>query len=202
MSFYALGNISLLNALRLTSPNVSQVCIADDIIGAGKLINHRKWWNTIVTQGSKFGYYINQSKSWIISKNEKDLNEAKRIFEGTDRKFTTEGKRYLRAAIGSQDSKTAYANDNVKSWCEEIIKLTEYAKSQTQAAYAAFRHAEIHKLKYFMRTIPGMKEYLRPLDEMICNTFIPVLLQSIITDQDRKFYSIPVRFGGSESLYY
>ena len=42
MSFYALGNIPLLNALRSTSPNVSQVCLADDIAGAGKLITLRK----------------------------------------------------------------------------------------------------------------------------------------------------------------
>ena len=47
-----------------------------------------------------------------------------------------------------------------------------------------------------MRTIPGMKEYLKPLDEMISNTFIPALLQSIITEKDRKIYSLPVRFGG------
>ena len=74
MSFYALP---LLNALRLTSPNVSQVCLADDFTGAGKLITLRKWWDTIVTQGSKFGYYVNQrylhdqSKSWINIKTKK-----------------------------------------------------------------------------------------------------------------------------------
>ena len=82
MSFYALP---LLNALRLTSANVSQVCLADEFTGAGKLITLRKRWDTIVTQGSKFGYYVNQkylhdqSKSWINIKNEEDLNEAKRI---------------------------------------------------------------------------------------------------------------------------
>ena len=89
---------------------------------------------------------------------------------------------------GSQDFKTAYANEKVKYWCEEIIKFTEYAKSQPKAVYAAFRHGEIHKCTYFMRTIPGMKEYLKPS--------IPALLQSIITEQDRKNYSIPGRFGG------
>ena len=45
MSFYALGNIPLLNALRLTSPNVSRVFFAN----AGKLTTLRKWWDTIVT---------------------------------------------------------------------------------------------------------------------------------------------------------
>ena len=80
----------------------------------------RKWWDTIITQGSKFGYHVNQSKSWIIIKNEKYLNEAKRIFEGTDIKCTTEGKRHLGAAIGSQDYKTAYANEKVKSKINRI----------------------------------------------------------------------------------
>ena len=35
MSFYALGTIPILNRLQISSPNVSHVCLADDITGAG-----------------------------------------------------------------------------------------------------------------------------------------------------------------------
>ena len=86
------------------------------------------------------------------------------------------GKRHLGAAIGSQDFKIAHANEKVNSWCEEITKLTEYANSHPQASCAAYRHGEIHKCTYFIHV---MKEYLKPLDEMISNTFIPALLQSV-----------------------
>ena len=41
-----------------------------------------------------------------------------------------------------------------------------------------------------------MEEYIKPLDHLITNKFIPTLLQAIITDQDRKLYSLPVKHGG------
>ena len=45
-SFYALGTIRLLNMLQISSPNVSNVCLADDITGAGSLVNLKNWWDT------------------------------------------------------------------------------------------------------------------------------------------------------------
>ena len=44
MSFYALGTTTLLNYLLISSPNVKNVCLADDITGTGTLVNLKKWW--------------------------------------------------------------------------------------------------------------------------------------------------------------
>ena len=41
-----------------------------------------------------------------------------------------------------------------------------------------------------------MEEYIKPLDHLITNKFIPTLLQAMIKDQDRKLYSLPVKHGG------
>ena len=41
-----------------------------------------------------------------------------------------------------------------------------------------------------------MQEYIKLLDHLITNKFIPTLLQAIITDQDRLLYSPPVKHGG------
>ena len=41
-----------------------------------------------------------------------------------------------------------------------------------------------------------MQEYIKLLDHLITNKFIPTLLQSIITDQGRVLYSLPVKHGG------
>ena len=196
MSFYALGTIPLLNMLQISSPNVSNVCLADDITGAGSLVNLKNWWATIISKGSNIGYYVNESKSWLIVKDELKLDEAKRLFNMTGIKFTTEGKRHLGASIGSEDFRKIYATEKVQEWCDEIEKLSEYAKTQPQAAYAAFCHGEVHKYTYFMRTIPNMDNYLKPLDEQISTKFIPSLLQSITTEEERKFYSLHIRFGG------
>ena len=70
MSFYALDTATLLNYLLIYSPNVKNSCLANDITGAGTLVNLKKWWSTIMSESSKFGYYVNEDKSWLIVKNE------------------------------------------------------------------------------------------------------------------------------------
>ena len=77
-----------------------------------------------------------------------------------------------------------------------MIKLSEFAKNQPHAAYSAFCHGEVHKFTYVLKTIPGMQEYIKPLDHLMTNKFIPTLLQAIITDQDRVLYSLPVKHRG------
>ena len=49
--------------------------------------------------------------------------------------------------------------------------LSEFAKWQPQAAYAAFCFGEQNRFNYFLRTIPGMNEFMKPVDEIIQNEF-------------------------------
>ena len=95
---------------------------------AGTLVNVKTWWSTIIHEGSKFGYYVNEDKSWLIIKNKNLLNEAQQIFWNSDIKLTTGGKRHLGAAIGSSDLRKVFATKKVNNWCEEISKLHEFAK--------------------------------------------------------------------------
>ena len=196
MSFYALGTSPLLDALKITCPNTSQVCLADDITGAGTLIGLRKWWDNVVNEGNKFGYYVNESKSWLILKDENNVETAKEIFKDSEIMITTEGKRHLGASLGSEDFHKIYCEEKVNEWCAENEKLSDYAKSQPHAAYTAFLHGEMHKFTYFMRTIPEMNIYIEKLDEVIKNRFLPSLLETFVTEQERKLFSMPTRFGG------
>ena len=69
MSFYELGTTILLDRLKLTSPTTSQVSLADDIRGFGKILDLRIWWDTIISEGKKLErYYVNESKCWLIIK--------------------------------------------------------------------------------------------------------------------------------------
>ena len=89
MSFYELGTTILLDRLKLTSPTTSQVTLADDITGAGKILDLRIWWDTIISEGKKLGgYYVNESKSWLIIKTPNHLDHANNIFKDTAIKFT------------------------------------------------------------------------------------------------------------------
>ena len=136
--------------------HLKQVWLADDATGAGNLIQLRKWWDIIIDYGSRIGYYVNQEKSWLIIKDERKVS-AKNVFFDTGINFTTEGRRHLGAAIGSNDFRVKYATEKVKEWCSELKQLSKFALSQPQAAYAAFYHGEQHKFSYFTRTIPCME---------------------------------------------
>ena len=39
-------------------------------------------------------------------------------------------------------------------------------------------------------------EHLKPFGDIISNTFLPTLLDSIVTDKERSLFQLPVRLGG------
>ena len=124
------------------------------------------------------------------------LSECKNIFESSPINITVEGKRHLGAAIGSQNHKNEYIDNMVKKWKSNIEALSKIANSQPHAAYAAFIHAEQHKYTYFLRTIAGISDNLKPLDESINDIFIPALFGCEISDSERDIISLPIREGG------
>lgn len=56
-----------------------------------------------------------------------------------------------------------YASDKVKNWCDKIERLSNFARLQPQATYAASIYTELHKYTYFMQTIPYMDTCLKHL---------------------------------------
>ena len=82
-------------------------------------------------------------------------------------KYTTDGKRHLDTAIGTPNFRAQYAAEKVTKWCKELRCLSEFAKSPPRAAYTAFTHGILSKYTYFLRTIPGMNEYIKPVDDVI-----------------------------------
>ena len=84
----------------------------------------------------------------------------------------------------------------MEKWCKNIRTLADIAKSQPQAAYSAYLQGEQHKYTYFMRTIPGISDNFKPLDDTISEVLIPALFGSQISDGERELISIPIREGG------
>ena len=93
--FYNQGIIPLQSFLHITTPQVSQVWLADGATGAGLLIKLREWWECIVNEGSKFGYFVNDMKSWLIIKDEALRQLAEELFHETNINITSEGDVYL-----------------------------------------------------------------------------------------------------------
>ena len=80
---------------------------------AGKILELRIWWGMIISEGKKFGYYVNEPKIWFIIKNPNHLEHADNIFKDTGVKITCEGKRHLGAVIGSNDFKSEYFREKI-----------------------------------------------------------------------------------------
>lgn len=196
MQFYGISVTPIIHQLRKEVKNVSQVWLADDATGAGKLDDLKKWWDTLAREGHKYGYYVKPSKSWIILKDPTKIELTQDIFADTTINITTDGKRHLGAALGSHNHKENYISEKVSEWCQNITRLSDIAKSQPHAAYAAFIHGEQHKYTYFMRTIGGISNFLEPLDEVINNLFIPALFGRELDEAERKVLELPIKEGG------
>ena len=75
--------------LRIAFEDVKQVWLADDASAAGKLVSIHEVFTTLINEGKKYGYHVNEKKSWLILKNANDLNNAKSIFTDLSIKITT-----------------------------------------------------------------------------------------------------------------
>ena len=118
------------------------------------------------------------------------------MFANTAINFTTTGKRHLGAALGNKTFKDEYVKDKVVEWCKEIKKLSEIAKTQPHAAFSAYIHEQQHRFTYFLRTIEGLENYLKPLEDAISNILLPAIFGSTVNKQQRELYSLPIKIGG------
>ena len=112
-------------------------------------------------------------------------------------KITIEGRKYLGGFIGSKSGCGEYEEELVNSWCEQLRVLSKIAKTEPQAAYAAFVNGYKHKLTYHIRTLPNIKQHLTRLDALVDQLFIPAITDDhMCSDDERLLISLPVKKGG------
>ena len=102
--------------------------------------------------------------------------EQRKICIFIKKKYDTgksEGRKYLGGYIGSEDGWDEYADELVNSWCGQLMVLSKIAKTEPQAAYAAFVSGFKHKLTYYIRTMPNIKQHLTRLDAVVDNVIHP-----------------------------
>ena len=108
------------------------VAFADDLSAGGSLSNIKKWWKALCNLGPKFGYNPDGSKRWLIVKSQL-VREAEKLFENTKINITKNGKRYLGAAIGSQEYTDEYVIKKTNQIANELNNLCEIANLEPQA---------------------------------------------------------------------
>ena len=69
MPMYAMATIPLVTHLSYSS-DAKQVWYADDSSAAGSLDSISLWWKSLQDHGPLFGYFINPSKTWLLTKAE------------------------------------------------------------------------------------------------------------------------------------
>ena len=194
MALYAVAVTPLIR--RVQQEGAKQIWFADDAASGGKLLNLRRWWNSLNHHGPMFGYFVNSSKTWLVAKRQ-HLDSAKEIFRDTGVKISTEGKRHLGGALGDADFVTEYVQEQVGGWIAQVDRLASIAQSQPQCAYAAFRHSLASRWTFMARTVEGIGELFEPLEAAIRERFIPALMgQEMLGDAERQLFALPTRLGG------
>ena len=127
---------------------------------AGSLQNMTQWWDSLNSIGPSFGYHSKAFKSCLVV-HPADAD----VFSASDISITTEGKRYLGAALGSTSFIEEFVKNKVEEWNVEIEMLANVAGSQPQAAYAAFIHGTCNKWKYLCRIVPHCGSLLQPIED-------------------------------------
>ena len=195
MPFYACNTIPLISLLH-TRSKCSQAWFADDSAAAGSLNDIRTWWNTLNESGPSMGYLPNAKKTWLILKNENNIQKAQRVFKDTGINISTVGKKHLGACLGSPAFKTEYVSEKVSVWLKQLERLTDFAQTDPHAAYAAYTFGFMQRWKYVQRTIPGISDLFQPIERCLRDKFIPALVGKSVSDHERKVLSLPTRFGG------
>ena len=150
----------------------------------------------MVYYGPYIGYHAKPSKSWLIVKSQ-HLEYAESVFRGTGLQITTSGKRHLGAVVGTNKFKDEFVSEKVDTWIEELAELGEIAKVEPHVAYCAYVFGLQHRYTYVLRTIPGITEHLKRLDEAIDEFLITHLLKDhSLTELERIWISLPARLGG------
>ena len=199
MAFYAVSTKPLIDDLESIAhgahERVKQCWFADDSCATGTFGGILSWWSKLEEIGPKYGYFPSPSKCVLIIKDEEKLTQARQLFDQTGINLTTEGSRHLGAVLGSDAFRKEYMK-KVEEWINDVNDLAKIARSEPQAAYAAYVFGVQHRWKFFQRTIRDTGEFFEPLEHEIHHNFLKSLTGRVISDFEREVIALQVRFGG------
>ncbi|XP_037787362.1 uncharacterized protein LOC119582922 [Penaeus monodon] len=107
MAMYATGLLRLQDHISHEKTQVKQVAYADDLAGAGKINDLRKWWDLIQRHEPPQGYHPNAQKSISIAK-PGNIEQAKECFGNLEIQINAGGEKYLGAVLGTEQTKETF----------------------------------------------------------------------------------------------
>ena len=200
MAMYSISIQPLIHYLAVnqdnTLPIAKQAWFADDGTGGGAIVQLKKMWENVIEMGPKYGYFPKASKSILIVKGMENLPKARSVFKDTGVQVTIEGDRHLGAVLGSESFKHDFVKRKITSWVKDIEELSVVAKEEPQIAYSAFTKGLSSRWCYIQRTIEGISELFKPLEDAISQSLIPAILGRKVNTLEREMLALPLRHGG------
>ena len=185
----------LTSVISSNTGNLIHVAFADYLTGVGKIHKLIEWWKNVLSYGPYLGYYVNESKSWLIMR-EEYIQIANETFRDYNIKITTDEHRHLGAVVGLNENREVFVIANVSEWVKQLELPTKFACTEPHAAFSGFIYGLRHRYTYFMRSVPGISHLLKPLDDAI-DTFIKVMLQGYtFNPTEHVLFSLPAKYGG------
>ena len=196
MPFYALATLPLIELLQEKHSSVRQTWLADDSSGAGKLLDLRRWWQTLSEIGKRYGYFTNSEKTTLLVQAEMRAT-AEELFMNTGVQIATKGVCYLGSAVGEENFMSSFIEQKVDEWLEELQVLASFAKTEPHAAFAALTHGLRSRYVFLMRTLPSTSDVVRRIDQYLEDDFLPAMSNHKRFSADLlALLRLPARLGG------
>ena len=87
-----------------------------------------------------------------------------------------------------------YTTQSVRLWVDGLSRLASFAITQPHASYSALTHGFMSKWTFYLRTTPGIAEFLDPLEHAIHFQLLPKLLSHAYApcDLEQSLFAMPV----------
>ena len=178
--------------------HITMAWYADDAQAAGGVRHLRCLWDNVCEIGPKYGFHPKPGKSFLVVKPQQ-ADVAREAFAGTGVIIEGAGHRDLGAVIGTDAFVEKYCDGMVDKWQQQLLCLAEIARTQPQAAHAAFTYGLRNRWSFGQRTLRTLGAHLQPLEDAIRLKFLPKLFgmdSHAVSDDQRALLALPARLGG------
>uniref|UniRef100_A0A8D8V7C8 Reverse transcriptase domain-containing protein n=1 Tax=Cacopsylla melanoneura TaxID=428564 RepID=A0A8D8V7C8_9HEMI len=193
MLMYAVGVYPLIRKCKDRDKYV-QNWYADDSACVGKLQNVKHWFDKLIEEGPKFGYFPEPSKSYLIVKDVMN-SAAHTIFQNVGVKIV-DSHRFLGSIIGREEQKKKYVKEKVEVWIGCVEKLSQASEKHPQAVHSAFTKSLQHEWQYLQRVLNSDENDYCQLKEKIKTRLIPSIVDREVSPNEYELFCLPARLGG------
>ena len=175
MLLYGLAVLPL--ARKLKNPEKwKQNWYADDSACSAPLTLIFEWFELLIREGPKYGYFPELQKSFLVISPE-FFDEAEHIFKDLGVKIVT-GQRFLGGFIGLASDTESWLDEKIRSWVSAVEKLSKVAVDEPQAAFVALSKSVQNEWLFIQRVVAQSESAFSPLSDAIKHHFIPSLFGS------------------------